>query len=434
MDITRKDPKNRFKLISIAVLAVLLNSFSVYAQQLIKNHVTEKTISINSIEPDSIDFSDLKPIGDAIGNSDVVMLGEQDHGDAPAFLAKTRLIKYLHEKKGFNVLAFESDFFGLNYGWQKIGKTHPVIDTFILKNIFSVWTICNTCNNLFYHYIPFTYSTNTPLVLTGFDSQQYLNFSYYNLSKCLDSNFRAKNLPITKQANYNTEILSLIDSPKRWIFFPPKDTVKVHLCLESLKTIRNQLNSEVTVDSFWVLVIDNLIQQTNDVLAKFKTGKYTLNGRDIQMSINLKWLIEKKFKDQKIIVWAASSHIAKFSNNIDNRDLKNTETMGDHLVKTLTKSKKVYILGFTSLQGIAGRIGMRPYDVHPLKKNSFESWINPLYRYAFLDFSDFNKKYPYSNEDFYMCGFGHVSLMAKWNNIYDGMFYIRDMYRCIPTR
>lgn len=434
MDITRKNSKLKFKLTLIIVLVALFNSFSVFSQKLLKNYVADATVSINSIEPDSIDFSDLKPIGDAIGNSNVVLLGEQDHGDAPTFLAKTRLIKYLHEMKGFNVLAFESDFFGLNYGWQKVTKTHPAVDTFILKNIFSVWTICNTCSNLFYQYIPFTYTTNNPLVLTGFDSQQYLNFSYYKLSNILDSNFRARNLTITRQANYKMEIFPLIDSPKRWIFFPPKDTVKVHQCLESLQTIRNQLKSQDTIDNFWVLVIDNLIQQTNDVLAKFKTGKYTLNGRDIQMAINLKWLIENQYNNQKIIVWAASSHIAKYGKNIDNGELKNTVTMGDHLVKTLAKSKKVYILGFTSLQGNAGRIGMRSYNVRPLKKNSFESWINPVYKYAFTDFGEFNKQFPNSDEYFYMCGFGHVSLLAKWNNIYDGMFYIRDMYRCTSIR
>ncbi|MDQ7949059.1 MAG: hypothetical protein REI78_03065 [Pedobacter sp.] len=124
------------------------------ARQQVKSYVQQQARPIRTIEPDSLDFSDLKSIGDAIGNSRIVMLGEQDHGDAPTFLAKTRLIKYLHEKKGFDVIAFENDFFTLNQGWDGLPKQKEQIIDFLQHNIFTIWSNCKQCENLLYKYIP----------------------------------------------------------------------------------------------------------------------------------------------------------------------------------------------------------------------------------------------------------------------------------------
>ena len=141
----------------------------------------ENTVKINSINPYTGDFSDLESFGNAIGDARIVMLGEQDHGDAAAFLAKSWLIKYLHEVKGFNVLAFESDFFALNEGWDNLDKNSNDIDSFIRGNIFPLWTACDGCQELFFNYIPATFSTENPLQLSGFDNQLFMNHSYYLL-------------------------------------------------------------------------------------------------------------------------------------------------------------------------------------------------------------------------------------------------------------
>src|SRR5215213_5512907 len=101
----------------LAILICSIMSLFAFGQNEIKKYVKERTVRVMSIGPDSTSFADLTTIGDAIGDARIVMLGEQDHGDAPTFLAKTRLIKYLHEQKGFDVLAFEEDFFSANYNW-----------------------------------------------------------------------------------------------------------------------------------------------------------------------------------------------------------------------------------------------------------------------------------------------------------------------------
>jgi len=157
------------------------------AQRTLKKYVIKNAVSIQTVDPDSTDDSDLEAIGAAIGNRTIVMLGEQDHGDAPTFLAKTRLIKYLHEKKGFNVLAFESDFFGLNYGIENVPRDKNAIDTFLKKNIYPIWTECNTCSELFYKYIPSTYASAKRLRVSGFDNQLSLSYSREHLTAKLDS-------------------------------------------------------------------------------------------------------------------------------------------------------------------------------------------------------------------------------------------------------
>src|SRR5690348_12910399 len=70
----------------------------------------KNAVRLKSVEPTDEDFSDLMPLKSIIGDSvKLVMLGEQSHGDGTTFLAKTRMIKFLHEKMGFDILAFESN-------------------------------------------------------------------------------------------------------------------------------------------------------------------------------------------------------------------------------------------------------------------------------------------------------------------------------------
>jgi erythromycin esterase len=416
-------------LIFLLILATL--NTDTKAQNTLKEYVQGKVTPIKSIDPEEINCDDLESLGFAIGDANVVMLGEQAHGDAATFLAKTRLIKYLHEKKGFNVLAFESDFFGLNDGWDRLLKNDSLIKSFTSKNIYYLWTQCNTCSNLFYDYIPSTYKTNSPLTLTGFDNGLFLNYSLKNLKNRLDSLAQSKNLPITKQLNYRSDILPQIEASLQWPYNPPRSVATVTRCLENLKLIKDELGHKVSDSDFWMRVLDNLIQQVQWVKYRFDNGKEDINARDLQMAKNLTWLIENKYKGQKIIVWAASMHIARSAKNIKDSLVRTEDPMGGHIVNSISKKNRVYILGFTSYQGFSGRIGQEPYPVHISNQNSFEGWVNAKgYKYAFVDFTKFNLTHPSFNELFFMAPLGHEIIEGDWNRVFDGVIYIRDMYPC----
>ncbi|SFO28117.1 Erythromycin esterase homolog [Chitinophaga sp. YR627] len=411
--------------------AIICLSLSVARGQAeIEKYVKENTAKITAISPDATNYEDLAAFGNAIGNARVVMLGEQDHGDAPAFLAKTRLIKYLHEKKGFNVLAFESDFFALNYGWDELKKQGGSVDSFIKSSIYPLWTACSACSDLFYNYIPASQKQDTPLQLSGIDPQMGLAYP----SRVLDSLMRGWQLPVTRDTAYQSAILPLL---KSW-GMQLKDTALNGRYVRNLERIRRELSQQLPEKDFWLLYIDNLIALNKSGTAKSYYER--LGARDSQMAVNLEWLLRNKYPNEKIIVWAHNYHVSKDSYKYKDPAMDGASTMGSIFTGSFTDIE-TYILGFTSYEGTSKRLYIgnkkveKPYKVDKPREYSFENWINREYEFAFTDFRAFNAQWPHYRWPFYLSGavkgnLYHKNYEASWNNIFDGVFFIRKMYPC----
>lgn len=416
--------KRRCIAVFTALFCLLQNARS---QNDIEQYVREHALPIASIDPDSTNYADLEVIGKAIGNARIVMLGEQEHGDAATFQAKTRIIKYLHEQKGFDVLAFEGDFFGMNYGWEQAKKEQGNLDSFFKKTLFPIWTYCDACSNLFYQYIPATLKTGRPLDISGFDCQIFSPAA----DPALDSVLKKWQLPITNSKEYATGIFPLIS---HWYNYT-KDSVQLAKCLDYLKEIKKQMEQLKAPDAFWTLVVDSKIANIKNYMP-IKAYWQKQNVRDRQMAMNLKWLTEEKFSGKKIIIWAHNYHISKYGGHYPQEFLNESQPMGTVYTADAAMNNQTYVLGFTSREGTTKWVGREPDKLPTAKKNSLEKWMNDDYRYAFLDFSDYNAMDSGTPENFFLAGgssngFGyHRSLLGPWTKIYDGVFYIKEMYGC----
>ena len=96
-----------------------------------------------------------------------MQLGESGHGVAEFDLAKVRVIEYLHEELGYDVIAFESSVFECDHAQRAVATLSA--EQMMGACIFGVWHAAET-RSLF-EYIKQTQSTARPLVLAGFDSQ-----------------------------------------------------------------------------------------------------------------------------------------------------------------------------------------------------------------------------------------------------------------------
>ena len=410
------------------------HSCLVFSQNKLKEFVQSNTMPVLAISPDSTDFSDLEGIGDAIGNSRIVMLGEQDHGDAPSFSAKTRLIQFLHEKKGFNVIAFESDFFSATYGFEKTAKTKLDFLNFCKANIVPYWTLCDAAFPLFNKIIPESFNSKNPFIIAGIDNQMFYRFSSKNLAHYIDSISRAYDAEFVKNSILYDSILSAIRILSNPITCNAQNKSFYKNALNGLQILKEDIMVKAGADNIACILIDNVSAFTQQLLRK---NNFTsmVNIRDIQMAENLNWLCYIKFPTEKVIVWAANYHISKFMGHFKKTSLNDNISMAGEFTKDTVLDKTTYIIGFTSFEGEAGRIGTKIFKVDPPKKNGFETWIDEKRDFAFIDFRKFNLLNPNYDLEFDMksCVTDnnvHKSYPGQWNRIFDGIFFIRNMYPC----
>lgn len=395
------------------------------AKKIDERWVLANTVEIKLDSASEMKKMDFSKIGDFIGNSRVVLLGEQNHGDGGAFLVKANLIRFLHEQKGFNVLAFESGFFEINSIWEALNNTDDKIDS-VRKNIYGIWGKSKQTQPLF-NYLKEENRKGHSLIISGFDSRHSSKYSKEQYLIQLDSVVRINGLSILKESDYSKFKTIVSDLISKEYNHQPKNSDK-DLFFTTLDKIRIQL--ELTGHSnvqFWLQELKSLKGNAKSVWAAKSNIRESINQRDRQMADNLLWLIQHKFKNKKIIVWAANYHIAKNDSYIPKQKYYNHEDkvlMGEILNPVLGDT--LFNLGFTSSAGqytdVTYKNTIRDIKVSPSSLEGLLSKTN--YEYGLVNFKSNRHE---AIEPFNMSAFDHYEAKGNWTQIFDGILYIRKM-------
>lgn len=395
---------------------------------------------VRSIDFSDEDFSDLEPLGDAIGSARLVQLGEPSHGAGSCFAAKARIVKYLHLRLGFDVLIWESGLYDVALAQAGMRGTDDAM-TAARRGVFTLWSMAAEVKPLF-DYIKTSQATVRPLEMAGFDMQVTADGSTARFAEDLraftaglrDAGLRDRATALAEQALAarsrlmagkfaGKDDLEALTNAAKGLGALIKDN---HMAFEQ---VRGLLGTD-----FMAHAISNM-QADAAFRAEFAHAPVTTPAResmrDAANAANLRWLLDARYAGRKAIVWAHDVHVMNAYYNSSFRgvhlkaqpgDMKPTGTfIADWL------GKDIYTIGMTTFQGEEGfSMGGPATPVAPAPDGSLEAQLHALgHPYAFVDLRGLDSRMSVSAR---LPKFD-TNTVTDIGRIYGGLFYIDQMAR-----
>jgi len=403
--------------------------------------LASQSIQVASVDPADRDFTDLQALKDVIGDSRVVLLGEQSHGVGTVFLAKTRLIEFLHQEMGFDVLAFESGLFDMRKAWQAMTSGVDPREAFS-TGVFGIWAGSAQLQPLI-AYLGEVAASDDPLELAGFDSQFTASGSWESLLPDLEAFLEAEGAPFPNDDRWpaiQQTIAGLLDGSQ---YSAPPPEAERERFRQVMAEIREWLGGDeagqpASERRFWSQLVKSVAVQA-DGTWEMDLDNFTMEMgiyRDEQMADNLIWLANDWYRGRKIIVWAATFHNVRNIRDIDSRmpevDYSQAMTMGHRVWEAL--GDDVYNLGFTAFEGEAGqwRVESAQTLAVPAEGSLEDLMSRAGLQNAIVDFRGAGGALTWLSTPMISRPLGK-EMEADWTTILDGMFFTRVMERSTPA-
>jgi erythromycin esterase len=443
--------------------------------------------AVRSVDFQDEDFSDLQPLAAAIGTARVVQLGEPSHNAGTCFAAKARIIRFLHQHLGFDVLVWESGIYDVGLAEAALrGGEEPsaAAQRGILRN----WAGSEECRPLF-AYAQRSHATARPLVMAGFDSsltspfanlaaelRQYvsglprgaLRGAAVSATEEMIQAFAALTAYIEAFDVIEKALTGASGEVRKQAFGRWEQETGAKLrpngaMLDRFKQAETRLAELLRVhddefarvagarrSGFMRRVVGSLNARAANLYEQFGTdvpassdgGLAEQNRRDAHNAENLRWLIEQGYPGRKMVVWAHNAHImnayyeAPGWKTISLDPVANgMKPHGVFLADWL--GRDLYTIGFTAYSGTDGFKGLSASPIPPARDGSVEARLRRLGRpYLFVDLRVARgPRRPLKDVQ--------VVRVPKYDEVeigdvtrpYDGLFFIADMgqARLIPS-
>ena len=391
-------------------------------------YLKANAIVVSNVEPTNEDYTDLAPLKQSLQQVTIVGLGEPIHYDGSTFKAKTRLVKFLHQELGFSVIAFESGFYDCYKAWQEIQAGKLTIDA-ARKSLYPFWISTET-EELF-NYIDKQKNTDKPLILAGIDCKFSGHYSRESLLPDLKSHLQAINSRIVQDtARWRAFSISLNRAISISDYFTkpsPADTLVLNTTirgiLAELKATVVSPAAKLSEQLFWQQFCRSALAE----IAK-KFAKSEEQVRDRQMGDNLVFLQRELYRDRKMMVWSASSHLIYNGANIERKFYHQNPRLGDYIKQAY--GEHYYHIGFTGYRGeFVKLLFFHVLNVKKHRLNSIEHLLGQT-KQPFL-FIDFHKPAlpQWLQDPLIAMPLGYKETSMRLPLVMDGLFYTEKVFQ-----